>query len=112
MLVQASRVNMTALQVSISTGAIVDVSGRGSTTGEGAGVDGAGGSFGGSGGLSGCGDSSAPFYAADGVVGDIDVWYSKLVGSGGDRKSVVWGKSVSVLFAFGGLRCIITKNKT
>lgn len=80
---QASRVNMTAPEVVIGTSAVVDVSGRGSVGGVGAGAEGAGGSFGGSGGLPTCGDSSVPYYAADGVVGDIDVCDLLMVGSGG-----------------------------
>lgn len=80
---QASRVNMTAPEVVIGTSAIVDVSGRGDVSGDGVGAGGAGGTFGGSGGLSECGETSAPYYAADSVIGDLDVCDSLTVGSGG-----------------------------
>ena len=76
-------VNITAPDVVLATGVIVDASGRGLINGGGVGSSGAGGSFGGSGGQATCGDSSIPYYAADAVVGTVDVCDSLLVGSGG-----------------------------
>ena len=74
---------MSAPSVTLGTGVVVDVSGRGSQSGEGAGSSGNGGTFGGSGGLASCADPSVPFYAADAVIGTVDICDSVVVGSGG-----------------------------
>ena len=80
---KADKINITALHVVISNQSTIDVSGRGSLLGVGAGSSGNGGTFGGSGGLASCADPSVPFYAADAVIGTVDICDSLLVGSGG-----------------------------